>query len=141
VIQASHPELGDYWLYCDGGPELLFTENETNSQRLWRQTHALSGVKDGFDSYLILGDSGAINPARLGTKATAHYVLEVPGGASKEVRLRLTSAKNNDPFGGFSAGFDNRVAEANEFYDRITPASLNEDQRRVHRQALGGMLW
>jgi hypothetical protein len=77
----------------------------------------------------------------VGTKAAAHYQLEVPGGGSKEVRLRLRSTSNNDAFRGFDAGFEKRIAEANEFYQRITPTSLNEDQRRVHRQALAGMLW
>jgi hypothetical protein len=141
VIQATHEDLGDYWLYCDGNPEVLFTENETNCRRLWREANGSAWVKDAFHTYVVSGDSGAVNPAREGTKAAAHYVLEVPGGGSKEVRLRLRSASDNNPFSGFDAGFEKRIAEANEFYQRITPASLNEDQRRVHRQALAGMLW
>ena len=141
VIEASHADLGDYWLYCDRDPELLFTDNETNARRLWNQPNASEWVKDAFHAYVISGDSGAINPGRVGTKAAAHYVIEVPGGGSKEVRLRLTSTKKNDPFSGFEAGFQKRVNEADEFYARITPRSLNEDQRRVHRQALAGMLW
>jgi mannosylglycerate hydrolase MGH1-like protein len=141
VIQATHPELGDYWLYCDEKPELLFTENETNSKRLWKQPNGSAWVKDAFHGYVISGDKGAVNPAREGTKAAAHYVLEVPGSGSKEVRLRLRSASTKDPFSGFDSGFGKRIAEANEFFQRITPASLNEDQRRVHRQALAGMLW
>src|SRR5689334_6831735 len=69
VIQASHPKLGDTWLYCDGEPELLFTENDTNMQRLWGQPNASAWVKDAFHSYVVSGDQNAVNPARAGTKA------------------------------------------------------------------------
>ena len=141
AIQALHHELGEYWLHCDGGPELLFTENETNTQRLWDQPNASPYVKDAFHNYLIAGETGAANPGQVGTKAAAHYALEVPGGGSKTVRLRLTAAPGGDVFGGFEAVFEKRIGEADEFYQRIAPQSLNEDQRRVHRQALSGMLW
>ncbi len=141
VIQASHHELGEYRLYCDSEPELLFTENETNAQRLWNQPNGSAYVKDAFHSYLISGDVGAVNPALAGTKAAAHYALEVPGRGSKTVRLRLTAASSGDAFRGFDAVFEKRIGEADEFYRRITPRSLTDDQRRIHRQALAGMLW
>jgi hypothetical protein len=144
VIQATHQELGQYYLYCDGGdggPELLFTENESNARRLWGQPNASRYVKDAFHAYVISRDREAVNPARVGTKAAAHYALEVPVGASKMVRLRLTGTPAGDAFSGFEAGFEKRIADADEFYNRIAPQSLNEDQRRVHRQALAGMLW
>ncbi len=85
AIQASHHELGEYWVYCDGGPELLFTENETNAERLWGQPSASPYVKDAFHAYIISGQGEAVNPAKVGTKAVAHYVLEVPGGGSQTV--------------------------------------------------------
>ena len=141
AIQATHPELGDYWLYCEGAPELLFTENESNASRLWGQPNATPYVKDAFHEYIISGRSDAVNPAKIGTKAAAHYVLDVPGGGSKTVRLRLAAAKAADAFGGFESTFKSRIADADEFYERISPNSLNEDERRVHRQALAGMLW
>jgi hypothetical protein len=141
AIQASHPELGEYWLYGDGGPELLFTENESNAQRLWSQPNASPYVKDAFHVYLISGDGGAVNPARVGTKAAAHYSLDVPAGGSQTIRLRLTAVQSGNAFGGFETAFERRAGEADEFYRRITPQSLTEDQRRVHRQALAGMLW
>jgi hypothetical protein len=141
AIQASHPKVGDYWLYCDGDPELLFTENETNAQRLWAQPNSSPWTKDAFHSYLIAGEKGAVNPAATGTKAAAHYALEVPAGGSRAVRLRLSAAALADPFAGFEAIFSERQAQADEFYARITPKSLSEDERRVHRQALAGMLW
>ena len=141
VILATHHELGNYWLHCDGAPELLFTENESNMQRLWGQPNATPYVKDAFHAYIISGQGEAVNPARVGTKAAAHYVLEVPGGGSQTVRLRLASAPTGDAFSGFEELFESRIAEADEFYQRITPKTLSEDERLVHRQALAGMLW
>ena len=140
-IQAIHPELGEYWLHCDAAPELLFTENETNAQRLWGQPNASPYVKDAFHTYVIAGQNEAVNPAQTGTKAAAHYVLDVPAGGSTTVRLRLAAARSKDPFGDFETVFENRIADADEFYTRIAPATLTEDQRRVHRQALAGLLW
>ena len=141
VIQTTHHELGEYWLHCDGAPELLFTENESNNGRLWGQPNASPYVKDAFHEYVISGRGEAINPAKAGTKAAAHYVLDVPAGGSQTVRLRLAATRPEKAFGGFDKIFKNRIADADEFYDRITPASLTEDERRVHRQALAGMLW
>ncbi|MFL6353404.1 MAG: MGH1-like glycoside hydrolase domain-containing protein [Bryobacteraceae bacterium] len=140
VIQISHFELGEYRLYCDENPEFLFTENETNTQRLWDQPNASPYVKDAFHTYVVGRDDSAVNPARVGTKAAAHYALEIPAGASKTVRLRL-AAGFGQTFRNFESIFENRIADADEFYDRITPQSLSEDERRVHRQALAGMLW
>jgi hypothetical protein len=141
AIQATHQELGEYWLHCEGAAELLFTENESNASRLWGQPNASPYVKDAFHAYIISGRGEAVNPAKVGTKAAAHYVLDVPGGGSKTVRLRLAAARVDDAFGGFEKIFKSRIADADEFYDRISAKSLNEDERRVHRQALAGMLW
>ena len=141
VMQATHPELGDYWLHCEGAPELLFTENESNASRLWGQPNATPYVKDAFHAYLIAGHGEAVNPARVGTKAAAHYILDVPGGGSTTVRLRLAAARIDDAFGGFEGIVDSRIADADEFYERIAPHTLHEDERRLHRQALAGMLW
>ena len=141
VIEASHPELEQYRLYCDGAPELLFTENETNAQRLWGQPSASSYVKDGFHDYVISGNRKAVNPEHVGTKAAACYALDVPAAGSRTVHLRLTAASPADAFSGFDAIFAKRLADADEFYGRITPHSLSEDERRVYRQALAGMLW
>jgi hypothetical protein len=140
-IHASHPQLGDYTLQCEGGAELLFTENESNATRLWGQSNPSPYVKDAFHQYVISGANDAVNPLKTGTKAAAHYVLEVPAGGSKTARLRLSANPVSDAFGTFDQIFDSRLADANEFYDRITPKELSEDERRVHRQALAGMMW
>jgi mannosylglycerate hydrolase MGH1-like protein len=141
TVLASHDELGDRWLRCDGNPEILFTENETNTARLWGQANSSPYVKDAFHNYVISGKKEAVNPGRVGTKAAAHYKLQVPAGGSKAVRLRLTAKLLPDPFATFDEILAARVADADQFYDRITPPSLSEDECRVHRQALAGMLW
>jgi hypothetical protein len=141
IIQASHQELGEYRLYCDAARELLFTENESNASRLWGQPNGTPYVKDAFHTYVVSGHRDAVNPAKVGTKAAAHYVLDVPGGGSQAIRLRLAKNSVTDAFREFDAGFTRRIADADEFYERITPESLGDDERRVHRQALAGMLW
>jgi hypothetical protein len=141
AITASHPQLGDRTLLCEGNPELLFTENESNASRLWGQPNPSPYVKDAFHEYLIQGKPEAVNPSKSGTKAAAHYRLEVPGGSHKVVRLRLDPSPLPDPFRTFDETFAMRMADADEFYNRITPSSLSEDERRVYRQALAGMLW
>jgi hypothetical protein len=142
AIRASHPELGEVTLSCDSAQELLFTENESNAQRLWGQPNASPWVKDAFHRYVVSGDAAAVNPAQIGTKAAAHYVLDVPAGGSAVVRLRLSNAAPAEPFGeSFDETVAARLADADEFYARITPPTLSEDERRVHRQALAGMLW
>lgn len=140
-IYASHNSLGSYTLQCEGASELLFTENESNALRLWNQPNSSSYVKDAFHRYVISGEMAAVNPAKTGTKAAAHYVLNVPAGKSEVVRLRLSAKASSDAFMDFDKIFDARVADANEFYARITSTNLTEDERRVHRQALAGMLW
>jgi hypothetical protein len=141
TVLATHANLGDCLLYCDGSPELLFTENESNNNRLWGQANSSPYVKDAFHDYVLSNRRDAVNPSQSGTKAAAHYYIEVPAGGSEAVRLRLTAKPSAEPFGGAEQIFAARLADANEFYDRITPPSLTEDERRVHRQALAGMLW
>jgi Glycosyl hydrolase family 63 C-terminal domain len=141
AIKASHKELGNYTLHCDGAAELLFTDNETNVSRLWQQPNASPYVKDAFHEYVIGRRRDAVNPAHSGTKAAAHYVLDVPANDCRVVRLRLSKSSLANAFEKFDQLFAERLAESDEFYERITPKNLTEDERRVHRQALAGMLW
>ena len=140
-IQVSHPKLGRYALQCEGAPELLFTENESNASRLWGKPNPTPYVKDAFHRHVISNETGAVNPAKTGTKAAAHYMLDVSAGESKVVRLRLSANPPVNAFDTFDKNFVDRLADADEFYNRITPKELSEDERRVHRQALAGMLW
>ena len=140
-VLARHPVLVDYTFQCEGSPELLFTENETNATKLWGQANASLYVKDAFHEYVVSGRKDSINPEHCGTKAAAYYEVEVPAGGHKQVRLRLSTKPQEDSFAGFNRIFEDRIADADDFYDRITPESLNDDERRLHRQALAGMLW
>lgn len=143
LVEASHPTLLERWLYCEGATELLFTENETNFERLFGVINASDYVKDGINDYLIQGRAEAVNPSRIGTKVSAHYELSIDAGEIKTVQLRLSDSPNiTQPFGTeFDTIFQNRIAEANEFYNRICPFPISEDERNVQRQAFAGMLW
>jgi hypothetical protein len=141
AIAASHHDLGAYTLQGDRTPELLFTENESNAERLWGQPNASPFVKDAFHDYIVAGRRDAVNPAQLGTKAAAHYVLDVPAGGSETIRVRLSASAGEQGFRDFDTVFADRIAEADEFYARITPRAISDDARLVHRQALAGMLW
>ena len=150
TIRTSHVELGEYLLHCEGEPQLLFTENESNRERLFASTNESAYVKDAFHRYLIEAQAGAVNPAAEGTKAAAHYLLSVGAGKSAELRLRLTGVAVEDPsnrkgLGPFGANFNElvtqRLAEADEFYRSVTPTSTSPDAANVMRQALAGMLW
>lgn len=143
VIEAHHPTLGDRWLYCDGQGDLLFTENETNAERLWGSPNASPYVKDGINNYLIHGQTDAVNPGRIGTKVSAHYPVEIAPGATHTIRLRLSDSPDlPQPFGSeFDEILRTRIVEADEFYHRLAPAHLTADQRNSQRQAFAGMLW
>jgi hypothetical protein len=147
VIAASHAELGERFLACDGAATLLFTENETNVERLFRSPNRTPYVKDGINEYLVHGRREAVNPAQTGTKAAAHYPLTIGAGESRTVRLRLTEAApaGKAPAGPFGPDFDEvmgtRRSEADEFYASVIPSSLKADATNVMRQALAGMLW
>ena len=141
AVHAFHPQLGDSTLFADGPAELLFTENESNASRLWGQPNASPYVKDAFHDLVVAGRTDAVNPAHTGTKAAAHYELNVPAGGSAVVRLRLTSNMPPDPFASFDAIVAARQEEADEFYAHFGPPSLTGDERRIHRQAIAGMLW
>jgi hypothetical protein len=89
-IEAVHADLGTRWLLVEGAPAMLFTDNESNRERLWGEANASPYVKDAFHRYVVSGETAAVNPAGAGTKAAALYVLDIPAGGSASVRLRLT---------------------------------------------------
>ena len=150
-IHAHHTDplfresLQDYTLACGGDPVLLFTENETNAERLFGTPNSGPYVKDGIGNYVVHGVSTAVNPEQKGTKASAHYLLDVDAGGNAVIRLRLTGASAKaagDPFGrAFEKVLADRLREADEFYRSVTPPSVGEDEANVMRQALAGMLW
>jgi hypothetical protein len=143
VIEASHPTLGDMWLYCDNPGGLLFTDNETNFERIYGSPNGTPYVKDGINDCLVGGRESAVNSKCTGTKMSAHYTLTIPPGKSQTVRLRLSDTINLiDPFGKtYDTVFANRKKEADEFYKRVCPYTLPEDLAAIQRQAFAGMLW
>jgi len=151
TLEAEHSKLGQYYLYCDGNIPLLFTENETNTQRVFGLPNRTPYVKDGINNYIVLGQQDAVNHERTGTKAAAHYQLGIRPGGHEVINMRLTEAGPEDslrvygphgPFGGhYDELFRARKQEADEFYDAITPPALDRDAAGVMRQALAGMLW
>jgi Glycosyl hydrolase family 63 C-terminal domain len=142
TIEALHSELGWRFLQCEGSPKLSFTENDTNNQRLFGTPNTSPHVKDGINDYLVSGRSDAVNPGLVGTKAAAHYQIELAGGETSVIRLRLNSTAATDAFGApFEEMMATRQREADEFYKALTPRGISEDAANVMRQALSGMLW
>jgi hypothetical protein len=160
IVKASDAKLGDRYLYCDGVVPLLFTENETNTERIFGVVNKNPYVKDGINNYIVHGQQTCINPEHTGTKAAAHYQLTIASGECQIVRLRLSNvapaellrgngAAREVPLGQSAALFgvdfedllDARHKEADEFYATVIPASLDADAADVMRQALAGMLW
>jgi len=143
TIEGDHPSLGPRWLYCAGAPELLFTENDTNAERLWGRPNASPYVKDGIGRYVVEGRTEAVNPGRVGTKAAAYHRLTLGAGASASARFRFTNTPiPRDAFGPeFETVFAQRRAEADEFYSTVIPTDHSDDAKRVMRQAFAGLLW
>jgi hypothetical protein len=137
----------DYYFYCDGIAPLLFTENETNNQRLFDTSNASPFVKDGINNYIVHNQHDAVNPGNVGTKVAPHYELTIGAGETKVIRLRLTKhapVQLGEPFDvGFDQAFATRLKEADEFYAEVIPPSVQVDRDRanVMRQALAGMMW
>jgi hypothetical protein len=142
-IFAEHESLGRYRLTCEGAPELLFTHNDTNTDRLYGVPNARPYVKDAFHELVVGGRNDAVNPNRTGTKAAARYRLAVPAGGEHVVRLRLSSHVNGaSAFGpAFDALFAMRIREADEFYRPLAPTEVSDDERAIQRQAFAGLLW
>jgi hypothetical protein len=141
-LEVVSEEIGRYWLHCKGDPELLFTDNDTNTERLFGLQNQ-GFVKDGINDFIVNGEKHRVNPERNGTKVSAHYHLELPPGGSSTVELRLTNKSSMSPAFGrsFEDIFNLRIAEADEFYRSIIPSTLTIDANNVMRQALSGLLW
>jgi Glycosyl hydrolase family 63 C-terminal domain len=144
AVAASHAQLGERYLYCEGEVPLLFTENDTNNERIFGTPNASPYVKDGINNYVVNGIHNSVNPEKTGTKSAAHYRLSVRAGETGTIRLRLSDlalAAIGDPFKSFTEIMQTRQREADEFYKSITAERVSEDEALVMRQALAGMLW
>ena len=154
VIEAVHPTLGKRWFYAQEVTELLFTENETNTEKLFGLPNVSPYVKDGINEYMIHGKKEAVNPQQIGTKVALHYQLNIGAACTTTIQLRLSDISPNlmflqmnrsagkFPFGEeFETILAKRKQEADEFYQKITLFSLTEDLQNVQRQAFAGLLW
>ncbi len=144
VVAASHATLGERYWYGEGEAQLLFTENETNNERIFGTSNSSPWVKDGIHNYVVHGKQEAVNPEHIGTKAAAQYQLNVGPGQTATIRLRLSELAPDvagDPFKNFNETMQTCRGEADEFYRDITPERVSEDEARVMRQAMAGMLW
>jgi hypothetical protein len=181
AIVAEHAEMGQYRLSFDGQPALLFTENESNLQRLYGCANPTPYVKDGVNDAIVNERADAVNPEGVGTKAAAHHAITIAPGATETIRLRLarveqarmqavelryptvhgrhpdgegadeplngnvtngvTHHDDSDAFADFDDVLAARRTDADDFYAAIHPAALSEDERRVQRQALAGLIW
>ncbi len=144
TLLASHNMLGDYLLCSQEGGELLFTENETNCPLVFNSPSATSFVKDAFHEYVVKGRREAVNPSGRGTKAAVRYHADVLPGQSVTFELRLASKELvnlADPFTGLASQFDQRKAEADEFYRVVLGSGLNPEESAIARQAFAGLLW
>jgi hypothetical protein len=149
LLQADHVSFGRHYLIAGPGPDgdfpsFLFTENETNTRKLFGVDNWTPYVKDAFHEYLVHGRIEAVNPGRVGTKATALYHLELPAGSEACLRLRLAPRElsaNQDLGQDFDRIFQDRIREANEFYADRIPQGLMVEEQAVMRQAYAGLLW
>ena len=140
-ILARHDELGIFHIYTDGNPEKIFCDNETNARRLFGQNDAAGYFKDAFHEYVVKGNTAAVNPYHMGTKAGLLHKLTVPAGGSAVVRLRLTNAPFPRPFADYASVFAARLQEADAFYLELQHNLASPDVRDVQRQAFAGMIW
>ncbi|MEX2491249.1 MAG: glucosidase [Nitrospirales bacterium] len=143
VIHLNHEQYGSRWLLCEGTPEMLFTENDTNTQRLWGLPNASAYVKDGINDYIINGSHETVNPQQVGTKAAVHYHPQIAAGQRATFLLRLTNVPPTDGMLGdeFETLFPARQQEADEFYAKRLGTLHSADAQNVQRQAFAGMLW
>jgi hypothetical protein len=141
VVRAEHPALGTYRLFADGCDRLVFTQNETNTQRLGDGPNSSPYSKDAFHRFLVDGETEAVNPAESGTKAAALYRLALEPGEETTLRLRLTAGDPGSPFADFDDVFSARRVEADEFYESVQSNGMSAAERHVQRAALAGMIW
>lgn len=140
-ILLHHPEAGVYQLYAQKKAETLFTDNETNYQKLYGTENTSTYVKDAFHRALIEKEKNVVNPEKKGTKACFVYPLKIAGSKSKKICFRLSKEKHNSPFKDFDKIFSKRLREMNEFYDAIQKSDLKPELKNIQKLALSGMLW
>jgi mannosylglycerate hydrolase MGH1-like protein/glycosyl hydrolase family 63 len=143
TLRITQPTLGHFRFDAEGDPALLFTDNETNHERLYNAPSASPYTKDAFHRRVVGGEGAAVNPAERGTKAAAWYVLEVPAGGSRTVRLRLAAdgVASTEPFDDHDDVVAQRRAEADAYHRAVRSAPMTDEERDIVRQADAGLVW
>lgn len=142
-VKATHPILGDYHFYFDNPERVLFTENETNTERIFGKPNASPFVKDSINDAVVNGDYSGFDLHEEGTKCAPLYRLKIGGGQSETIRLRLSRQEKptNPLLQEFSRTFTQRRQEADDFYATFVPEGGDADLANIQRQAFAGMLW
>jgi hypothetical protein len=158
MVEASHDGLGRYELHCENADAFLFTENESNLERLWGVPNRSPFVKDSINDAVTQNKRDPVNPSKVGTKAAAYYHILIAPAESVSIRLRLRKVDHHPSpgdsvvplssgeratrlFDDFDEIFAARKGEADEFYDAIAPVNLTSEHKAIQRQALAGLLW
>jgi hypothetical protein len=141
VVESIESHLGAMFLHVEGADELLFTENDTNYERVFGARNATPFVKDAFHRLVIDGERRAVNPEMVGTKMASRHLLELGPGASQVIRLRYARAEMERAFEDHEMIMQARIRDADEFYEDVMPEELSEDEKLVYRQAMAGLVW
>jgi hypothetical protein len=141
AVRLEQSHLGVRWFYADGPGEILFTDNNSNNERLWGTKNASPYVKDAFHDVVVRGRTEAANAAETGTKAAARYTLSLAHGETVILRLRFVDVPKTRPFADHDEVFDKRIEEADAFYDAVMPKELGTEARAIYRQAVAGLIW
>ena len=144
-LHASHPDLGDFVLHCKEADELVFTDNETNTEVVFQQPNQSPYTKCGINRYLTHGEKAAVNLSKQGTKASAIYNLSIGANASSTIQLRLTrstpKSQDDSAYQSFDQILERRKQDCDDYYARVMPAGFSAEQKLLFRQAMAGMLW
>ena len=144
-LHAMHPSLGDFELHCKGADELVFTDNETNTEIIYDKPNQSPYTKCGINRYLVHGETAAVNPSQQGTKASAIHNLSIGANASSTIKLRLVKStpesNNASAYEDFDQVLDRRKKDCDDYYSSVMPAGFSAEQKLVFRQAMAGMLW
>ncbi|MBV8378525.1 MAG: glucosidase [Verrucomicrobia bacterium] len=141
TVAAHHPVLGEFTLHTEGAAAFLFSENETNVQRLFGVEGGSGFFKDAFHEFLVYGNTKALNPAQKGTKSAVHFPLTMAPGAEVKLRLRFGSGIKAAPFADFEEVLQARRQDTEEFYADLQRDLSDQDAKNIQRQALAGMIW
>jgi hypothetical protein len=141
VIEVNHRLVGHFNLYAADAKEILFCDNETNFEKLYKSPKQSVYAKDGINDYIVNQKRTSVNPEAVGTKASIHYDDVIPANGKKEYRLRFTNTTPENPFENFDVLFEKRLQEADEFYAPLQKGVTDEKLKSIQRQAYAGMLW